>query len=320
MTSANQIEHYVTLFDSNFLPQGLALHCSMERHLGGGYKLWILCLDDMVYKNLLNLRLNQVSLMRLSDHETQELKNIKAGRTNREYCWTLTPFAPSFVFNVDPDVNRVTYIDADMWFVSNPHKIFSELDNSKKSVLITEHGYASEHDQSATSGKYCVQWVTFCKTTGDDVRAWWAKQCINWCFARFEDGKFGDQKYLEMFPTLFPEKTHILNEIDLLQAPWNSTRFSNENATCWHFHGLRLLTFLFKKRIYYGDYLLPDKVLDLVYEKYIRDLRRAIKLLELHGVSIPNQMSISPKEMLKYALSKYFQVRSLFQVKNLVKM
>jgi hypothetical protein len=34
------MEHYVTLFDSLFLPQGLALHMSMERH-AGVYTLWI---------------------------------------------------------------------------------------------------------------------------------------------------------------------------------------------------------------------------------------------------------------------------------------
>ena len=28
------MEHFVTLFDSLFLPQGLALHMSMERHAG----------------------------------------------------------------------------------------------------------------------------------------------------------------------------------------------------------------------------------------------------------------------------------------------
>ena len=42
------MEHYVTLFDSLFLPQGLALHMSMERH-AGNYTLWILCIDDAVH-------------------------------------------------------------------------------------------------------------------------------------------------------------------------------------------------------------------------------------------------------------------------------
>jgi hypothetical protein len=42
------MEHFVTLFDLLFLPQGLALHRSMERH-AGNYTLWILCMDDEVH-------------------------------------------------------------------------------------------------------------------------------------------------------------------------------------------------------------------------------------------------------------------------------
>ena len=45
------MEHFVTLFDSLFLPQGLALHISMERHLKD-YTLWSLCVDDKSHEIL----------------------------------------------------------------------------------------------------------------------------------------------------------------------------------------------------------------------------------------------------------------------------
>ena len=51
------MEHYVTLFDSLFLPQGLALHISMERHLKD-YTLWILCVDDQAHEILSKLNLS----------------------------------------------------------------------------------------------------------------------------------------------------------------------------------------------------------------------------------------------------------------------
>ena len=45
------MEHFVTLLDSLFLPQGIALHRSMERHIDK-YQLWILCVDDEAYEIL----------------------------------------------------------------------------------------------------------------------------------------------------------------------------------------------------------------------------------------------------------------------------
>ena len=94
------MEHYVTIFDSLFLPQGLALHMSMERHVKN-YNLWVICVDDDAHKVLANLQLPNVRLLQISKLETQELLNIKPGRTKAEYCWTLTPFAPKFVFEAD---------------------------------------------------------------------------------------------------------------------------------------------------------------------------------------------------------------------------
>ena len=48
---SSKVEHFVTLFDQVFLPQGLALHMSMERHIKN-YKLWILCMEDQVFEIL----------------------------------------------------------------------------------------------------------------------------------------------------------------------------------------------------------------------------------------------------------------------------
>ena len=87
------MEHYVTLFDSLFLPQGLALHRSMQRH-AGQHLLWILCIDDVAYEVLQCLELPDVRLLRLDGVETAELLKVKAGRSRGEYCWTLTPFTP----------------------------------------------------------------------------------------------------------------------------------------------------------------------------------------------------------------------------------
>jgi hypothetical protein len=318
MSSINHVENFVTSFDSNFLPQGIALHLSLERHLKDCYKLWILCLDDQVFDHLNILELNNVVLLKLSRLETPELLLAKSTRTPREYYWTLTPFTFSFVFNSDKNVSRITYLDADTWFMQSPAKLFSELKAVSKSVLITDHAYSIENNQALSSGKYCVQFVTFARSEGEAVRKWWEERCLEWCYARVEDGKFGDQKYLEKFPELFSDKVHVAQDLDNFMAPWNATRFSYKNAVLWHFHGLRIVNLFGAFRVYYGDYFLPPIVLKCVYATYLQDIFLALEVLSIHGIKIPIQASFNWKEKFKYFLSKYFLQKDQFLLQNLV--
>ena len=39
------MEHFVTVFNSLFLPQGLALYDSMQKNLDS-FKLWVVCVDQ----------------------------------------------------------------------------------------------------------------------------------------------------------------------------------------------------------------------------------------------------------------------------------
>jgi len=273
------MEHFVTLFDALFLPQGLALHMSMERH-AGCYTLWILCVDDEVHDVLSRLNLPNVRLLMLSKLETIELAAVKPTRSKGEYCWTLTPFAPRFVFEADIEVSRVTYLDADMWFRKNPASIFSEFNTSKKDVLITDHAYSPEYDQSTTSGQFCVQFMTFSRDGGEVVRKWWEERCIEWCFGRFEDGKFGDQKYLDDWPVRFKGLIHVLQDKELMQAPWNANRFPFSTSVLWHFHGARVLIQDNKLLgLWSGSYPLPDITRRYIYKVYLADLYRCINQL-----------------------------------------
>ncbi len=283
------MEHFVTLFDRSFLPQGLALHASMERHVAN-YTLWVLCVDSDSYTILSKLNLNNIRLLSVAELETEELLKVKSSRSIGEYCWTLTPFSPRFVFDQDDSISRVTYIDADVWFRADPTVLFSEFESSGAGVLITDHAYAPDYDASAISGKYCVQFMSFLRIEGEAVRNWWADRCIEWCFARSEDGKLGDQKYLDDWPERFGNQVHVLSNKELALGPWNATRFPYNTGIFYHFHGLRLTS---KKMANLGPYPLPGPLLEHVYRPYFEDLRFAINALERIGVSfIPQAKSM----------------------------
>ncbi len=299
------MEHYVTVFDSLFLPQGLALYMSMERH-AGSFTLWILCVDDAVYEALKRLDLSNIRLLPLHELETAELKRVKPSRSTGEYCWTLTPFAPRFVFEADATVTRITYLDADTWRRGDPAPIFREFDASGKHVLITDHAYAPEYDYSALSGTYCVQFVVFSRNQGEIVRKWWEDRCIEWCYARYEEGKFGDQKYLDDWQERFPDHVHVLANKELILAPWNATRFPYGRAVCWHFHGLRIAIGSSNQYgVECGNYRLPAVTIKYIYREYLKDLDLAILKLKDIGVEIRAQTKRTLRSRLKATLLGY---------------
>lgn len=297
-------ENFVTLFNSAFLPQGLALHSSMQTCIKD-YKLWILCVDENTFEILNNLSLPNVNLLRLSELETAELKNLKRTRKTNEYCWTLTPFAPKFVFNNDSSIDRVTYIDADLWFRKNPKLIFKEFEHSGKNVLITDHAYSPEYDQSDVSGQFCVQFIIFEREGGECVRKWWERKCVEWCYDRVENGKFGDQKYLDAWPDVFSDKVHVLQQKELALAPWNALRFPYGNSVFYHFHGLKIIS---ENGVHTGPYRLPLALKRNVYRKYVYELKNKINILKTHGEKLSftnNKISFVKRLYIKFRTIYY---------------
>jgi len=276
-------EHFVTLFDSNFLIQGLALHSSLTRECGD-FTLWILCLDEEVLSRLEVINLPNVNCLYLPALETTELLEVRANRSKAEYCWTLTPWSIKWVFDADPGISRVTYIDADMYFFADPYQIFSSFEKSGKSVLITDHGYAPENDQSKYSGKFCVQFVTFTSGDGQLVLDWWRDRCMEWCYDKIENNLFGDQRYLESFEQILPGGIYCIDDADpSFQAPWNSQKFCYSRSVAYHFHGLRHMG---NKLCFLTDYTIPQVVLANIYSPY---LARVESLSTKYSITLPLQ-------------------------------
>lgn len=300
------MEHFVTLFDQVFLPQGLALHMSMQRHIKD-YRLWILCMEDQVFEILAKLDLENVILLKFSELETESLKKVKSSRSRGEYCWTVTPFAPRFVFESDHTIQRVTYLDADMWFRKPPTVIFDEFENSGKSLLFTDHAYSPEYDNSTEFGQFCVQFMIFKRNDSEVVRKWWEDKCIEWCFYKKEENKFGDQKYLDLWPVKFKNEVHILANKELILAPWNLTRFPYGNCVCFHFHGLRMKIGTRSIKPNYGPYKIPLKVLRYVYKDYINELWNSAHYLKKFNFELLNQSNETFKLKLKIIVRNILQ-------------
>lgn len=287
MTSARQAEHFVTLFDSHYLPLGLCLHRSLEEQ-ARPFHLWIVAVDDACADSLEKMRLRHVTVIRLKEVESEALRSVKAGRTVGEYCWTLTAFLPSYLFRRIPQLERVTYVDADLYFFQSPALLIDEFLESGKHVLITEHAFAPEYAQHVRYGRFCVQFVTFRNTeAARRVLEWWQARCIEWCFAREEDGKFGDQKYLDRWPELFGPEVHVLSRTDRTVAPWNVAHLRKANGlvrpVCYHFHGLRIVSA--SRVLLYVAYYVGRRN-RWIYDRYVATLRSVAAEMRRFGIPV----------------------------------
>lgn len=282
-------EHFCTHFDAHFVPAGLALYHSLEHH-AGDFVLWVVCLDKACETQLTHLNLPHMRLIPLAQIETAALQQVKPGRTRAEYCWTLTPFIPQAVLDRCPDATRVTYLDADLFFFDSPQSLLAELDAAAREVLITEHAYDPRYDLTGTSGRFCVQFLTFCRTpAAQTVLTWWQDRCLEWCFDRMEDGKYGDQKYLDCWPERFADTVHVCQQQERTLAPWNVSQFARQgggsvNPVFYHFQGLRIVS-PHRVRLYSG-YQISAAGLAL-YVQYLQALSREAARLVSQGIAVP---------------------------------
>ncbi len=271
---------FCTLFDTNYLVKGLTMYNSLVLS-GDPFTLYIFCFDDRTHEILSAMKLSHVVLIPLAEFETEELKRVKQGRSRAEYCWTCTPHVIRYALDRF-SLPRITYVDADIFFYSGPGVLLDELDRSGGSVLITEHRYTPQYDQSKEHGLYCVQFITFRNDAkGMQVLEWWEDRCLEWCYARVEDGKFGDQKYLDSWPHRF-EGVHILAHLGGGVAPWNVLQYRVTPGPCvngvpivfYHFH---YLTWYFNNRFDLGFYKLSRRVKKYIYKPYLSALEQSLR-------------------------------------------
>ena len=274
------MNYYVTLFDSGYLTRGLALYNSLLA-TGEIFTLFIVAFDDLAYDILVRLNLKQARIISLYDFEGERLLAVKPDRTRQEYSWTCGSFSILYILE-NFNVPQVTYLDADTYFWSKPSLLLDELKAAGRDVLITEHRYTEEYDQTATSGKFCVQFMTFNNTpAGLKVLNWWCDACEKWCYARFEDGKFGDQKYLDDWETRFADEVYVLKNIGGGVAPWNVQQYSvtggpkvnGEQVVFFHFHALKCLA---ANKFDLSQYKLDSAVIKYIYQPYVLALKAAL--------------------------------------------
>jgi hypothetical protein len=278
--------YFCTYFDRNYLYKGLALYRSLIRH-SNPFVLWILCFDDVTYNILSTMNLSNVRLVKQEEFERndEQLQIAKQNRSQVEYYWTCTPSWILYVLTHNPEIDILTYLDADLYFYSTPSPIYEEFNGH--SILIVEHRYAPEYAQLIKFGIYNVSFLCFRRDyNGLSCLYWWRDRCLEWCHKYLDGDKFGDQKYLNDWPSRF-QNVVVLQHKGANVAPWNvsSYRINRKNGQIfvdsyplifYHFHMFYMVNdwlYIISK----NNYKLTPKIRSLIYAPYILEIRKIMR-------------------------------------------
>jgi hypothetical protein len=274
---------FCTYFDCRYLVRGLALYQSLKQHCSP-FQLWVLCMDSNSYEVLSELRLPNVHLIALEEFEKGDERLLEAKKTRSliEYYFTCSPSLPLYVLNNCPEVNLITYLDADLFFFADPSPLYNEI--AHHSISIIGHRFPPNLRDQEIYGRYNVGFLSFRRDEqGLACLHWWRDRCLEWCYDRAEDGRFADQKYLDAWPTLF-SRTVVLDHKGANLAPWNLSNYtvSRKRGKIWvdeqpliffHFHGSKSPEEWFDDPSWAFYQVKPSKVVGRhIYEPYVRTM------------------------------------------------
>jgi hypothetical protein len=218
---------YCTYFDHNYLSRAMLTIESLRRFEPTA-TIYVLTLSDLCETILRELALPDVEIIPLAEleHAYPELAPLKRTRKLIEYYFTLSPFLPHYLFSKTA-ADRITYIDGDLYFFSSPRPVLDSL--GQASAAITPHRFSFDYRNHVRYGLFNVAWITYWRCAeGLDCLNTYKAECTAWCYDRVEDGRFGDQKYLDAWPARYPN-LKIIEHKGFNLAIWNVNNYIIRN-------------------------------------------------------------------------------------------
>lgn len=205
-----------TVTDIGYLFKVLAQYRSLE-NTGSDFHIFICCTDHASYRVLTALRLQRCTPLALSQLNDGELFTLQRERKANEFSWTLKSYLMMFLIR-DCGAPHVLYCDGDVGFWSDLSVLYADWGDSaiylctQRDVDWVERKY----------GKYQAG-ILGIRNTDAGIRMlhWWKQKCREWCFAYEDNGRLGDQKYLDDVPPLFGDVKISWNK-GINAAPWNT--------------------------------------------------------------------------------------------------
>jgi hypothetical protein len=272
-----------------------------------------LAFDKYTEQILKKMKLKGTTIVALEDFEDGDLLAVKPTRSPVEYYWTCTSSFVQYVMKKNSASKYIVYLDADIYFFSNPDLGVSEIGN--RSLLVVEHRFPKGYEGMAANGRFNLAFNVFKNDKiGKSCLVRWRKQCIEWCYTTPKDGKFGDQRYLDEWPVLYQKNLIISKNVGVDAAPWNISQYkisvkdgsiyiNGDRLVCYHFHQFQMSGPSKFSRVH-GFTL--SKNVDEIYRPYEVEISKQYKkIIEKDPSFEINRPSGFSSQILRQKLAKY---------------
>ena len=331
-----------TLFNSNYLDKGLTLYESLEK-VSNDFILYVLAMDDKCFNILTQENRKHLIAIDLKDFENEDLLKAKSNRSFGEYCFTCTASLIKYIL-VTYNPEYCSYIDADMYFYSDPICIIEEMKERNASVQITGHRFNKFEaiKQRNLVGEFCVEFNTFKNNKeGHALLDLWVLQCLNSC-SNSDGIHYGDQKYMNNWINDYYFVIETLN-LGAGIAPWNLNQYKANgnnltngiiykktgetiNIVFYHYESIMYIDERNINTNAYRYWGINDKLFYILYSNYLKHIHQTKKHLKFkYNLSIylksnPGHSTFDIPDKKLNILSKIVNLcKILFSINNIKK-
>jgi hypothetical protein len=219
-------KYICTYFDFNYLPRGLALFYSIKK-FHHDFELFVLTFDEQSYSYLENLHEENLRLIASEKYNSYFNTSVDRYPDKKQYFFSATPNLCSYLFDIDPAIDILLYLDADVYLFNSLDALYEEFGDS--SIGITEHRVNPILKLFVKHyGKYVIGVNLFRNSeVGLKCLKEWKNECSSWYpgKAGYPLKFFSDQIFLDSWETRYSE-VKIIKNIGINTSYWNAANYT----------------------------------------------------------------------------------------------
>lgn len=301
---------YFTLSDANFSPRAFAMLKSL-REFDSISTIFLFVIGEISPNLRIEFEKIHVEIKSVNEILPSEiLSHVQNSRSYLSTLWTYPALILDREIEKKSDWTDIVYLDADLYFFGSPEVCWKEIPQGN--IAIVRHNFSERlAELFPDSGEFNVSWVSMpVNDIGRKCARKWAEECYSLCpdTPIQLNGRtiYGDQRYLDTWPTTFKNSLTILENPGIGLAPWNFENYEISPNRPWTVDGKNLIFYHFSShqfgfkfaRRMGRTYSQVSEIPIGLYKEYENQLKQSVKVLGM--ASWKSRYVPFPKRVLDY--------------------